>query len=76
MHQSPSKLPLPADEVFQDPTLPAALSGGSEWSDLPAERREAIKDYYGKLSRQFPHMKEARLLRKVGEYFKINFVLE
>ena len=44
------------------------------WDQVPAEKQKVIIDYAKKLRKKFPQMKEARLMRKVAEHFKINLV--
>lgn len=42
--------------------------------NIPAEKLEQMKAYARKLRSKFPHMKPARIQRKVAEYFKIELV--
>lgn len=41
---------------------------------ITVERLQEMQAYAAKLRRQHPQFTEARLQRKVGEYFKIKFV--
>lgn len=41
---------------------------------VPVDKLAAMKDYAVELRRKFPHMKPARLQRKVADYFHIKLV--
>lgn len=38
---------------------------------MEPERLQEMREYAGKLKKQFPHMKPKRIERKVAEYFKV-----
>ena len=42
--------------------------------ELPADKIAEIKEYALRLRRKFPHMKPARIQRKVAEYYKIKLI--
>lgn len=41
-------------------------------SGVPKDKVQPMKDYALKLHKKFPHMKKARLMRKVAEEFKVH----
>jgi len=41
---------------------------------VPSDKLKAMQDYARLLHKKFPHIKEARLSRKVAEHFKIKLV--
>ena len=45
-----------------------------EGKELPADKLKAMQDYAKLLRKKFPHMKQARLTRKVAQHFKIKLV--
>ena len=45
-----------------------------EGKEIPADKLKTMQDYARLLRKKFPHMKQARVTRKVAEHFKIKLV--
>lgn len=66
--------PMPgieAPEFSQEEIKKAELYLSAKKIGLSVERLLEMRNYTAKLKKQFPKMKEARIQRKVAEYFKI-----
>lgn len=53
---------------------PSEVLNDINGNEVPADKVKAMQEYAKKLRKQFPHMKEPRIQRKVAEYFKIKLV--
>lgn len=46
----------------------------TDGKEVPADKLKAMQDHAFLLRKKFPHMKEARVQRKVAEHFKVKLV--
>lgn len=58
-------------EDFKEVEEKAELYIAAKKIGVSVERLLQMREYAAKLKKQFPHMKENRIQRKVAEYFKI-----
>lgn len=59
---------------MQKATYQAPTVSDLKKQEIPEELKEKMKKYAAELRRKFPHMKPARIGRKVAEYFKVKLV--